>query len=226
MTDLPMPSRRSLTALVAAPFIVAACTTTSGGDAALTPEARLAAATTSGATAAPGTAEATTATEESPGPAPGAVESEVPGATTWLDIELTDAESGETFTLASLAGSVVALEPMAIWCPTCKSQQDNVRQAYADIEAAGARFISLGVDPNEGADSLANYAERNGYEWTFARSPEEFSRALNDLFGAQVLSPPSTPLIVLDTAGEVVVQEFGQHGPDKLLGFIEEAAGA
>lgn len=221
MTDLPSPSRRLLAALVAAPLIVAACTTTAGGDPLSSPNARLAADTAT--TEAPG-AGATVAAEPPAVPAPGAVDVESPATATWLDIELTDAASGETFTLASLAGSVVAIEPMAIWCPTCKGQQDNVKKAHADIEATGARFISLGVDPNEAAGALAKYAERNGYEWTFARSPEEFSRALNDLFGAQVLSPPSTPLIVLDPVGEVVVQEFGRHGPEKLLGFIEEAA--
>lgn len=222
MTDLPIRSRLLLTALVAAPFIVAACTTTAGGDSVSTPGPRLAATTAGTGTGAP--AETVAATEASPDPDPSAVVSDGPEVATWLDIELTDAESGEPFTLASLAGSVVAIEPMAIWCPTCKAQQDNVMQAYADIEAAGAQFISLGVDPNEGAEALAKYADRNGYEWTFARSPEGFSRALNDLFGAQVLSPPSTPLIVIDAAGEVVVQEFGRHGPEKLLGFIEEAA--
>ena len=58
------------------------------------------------------------------------------------------------------------------------------------------------------------------------QSPVEFSRALSDLFGPQILSAPSTPLIVLDETGEAVIQEFGFHGPDKLLSILDEAASA
>jgi cytochrome oxidase Cu insertion factor (SCO1/SenC/PrrC family) len=201
-----MPSLKLVTLLVAAPFIAVACTST----------------------ASDGSAAAETAATDSTAPA---ITAEAPAtqapdaaAASWLDIELTDAATGETFTLASLEGEVVALEPMAIWCTNCKAQQDNVKQAYADIESAGVRYISLGMEPNEQPDALAKYAERRGYEWTFAQSSLEFSRALNDLFGPQILSVPSTPLIVLDANGDVFTQEFGFHGSDRLLEILGEAA--
>lgn len=197
MIRLGRPSRRAISLLLAAPFITLACTSAS-----ITEPTDAAAA---------------------PTPSPAQVEASAVAAT-WRDIELSDAASGETFTLASLEGQVVAIEPMAVWCTNCKVQQDNVKQAYGDIEAAGVRYISLGIDPNESSETLAEYAERRGYEWTFVTSPTEFSRALSDLFGAQVLSPPSTPLIVLDASGEAVLQEFGFHGPEALLGLLVEAA--
>jgi thiol-disulfide isomerase/thioredoxin len=146
-------------------------------------------------------------------------------AASWLDIRLTDARTGETFTLASLGGGVVAIEPMAIWCPSCRSQQDRVKEVYGDIEASGVTFISLGIDPSENADQLARYADRLGYGWTFVQSSTELSRALADRFGTQILSPPSTPLIVLDAAGEVAKQEFGSHSPSQVLEILAEAAG-
>jgi hypothetical protein len=180
---IPSPSRRLLGLLVAAPFIVAACTTTANEAAEPTPDETVAAST------APATDTAATAEGEA--------EAE---RAAWLDVELTDAASGETFTLASLAGAVVAIEPMAIWCSNCKAQQNNVKSAYGDIADAGVTYISLGIDPGENADSLAKYAERNGYEWTFVTSPTELSRGLTDLFGPQILSAPSTPLIVLDAS--------------------------
>jgi len=142
----------------------------------------------------------------------------------WLDIELTDAETGEAFTLASLAGRVVAVEPMAIWCSNCKAQQDRVKSVYQDISGAGVTYISLGVDPGEDAEALARYADQRGYGWTFSQAPKSFSRALRDLFGSQVLSPPSTPLIVLDPSGEVAYQGFGSHAPDELLAILQDAA--
>jgi cytochrome oxidase Cu insertion factor (SCO1/SenC/PrrC family) len=201
----PAPSLKMVTLLIAAPFIVAACTSAASDESAAADPAATtpAAAVTAGA---PATESADTA------------------AASWLDIELTDVATGEAFTLASLQGEVVAIEPMAIWCTNCKNQNDNVREAYADIEALGVRVISLGVEPNEQPEALAKYAERRDYPWTFAQSPLEFSRALNDLFGPQILSVPSTPLIVLDQNGELFTQEFGFHGPDRLLEIFGEAA--
>ena len=143
----------------------------------------------------------------------------------WRDIELTDVETGETFTVADLAGNVVAIEPMAIWCTQCKVQNDNIKQAHADLEAAGVEVISLGVEPNEQPEALADYADRRGYEWTFALSPTELSRALADQFTAQILAVPATPLIVLSPEGEVVFQDFGFHGPESLVEIVT-AAGA
>ena len=115
---------------------------------------------------------------------------------------------------------------MAIWCSNCKAQQNNVKSAYPDIADAGVTYISLGIDPGENPDALAKYAERNGYEWAFVKSPTELSRELSDLFGPQILSATSTPLIVLDDNGEIFTQEWGFHDPDRLLGILDEAAEA
>ncbi len=209
MNRFPSPSRRLLGVLVAAPFIVAACTTTASESTEPAPE------------------EAAAATEAAVvETAPEVTEETASERAAFLDIELTDAASGETFTLASLAGEVVAIEPMAIWCSNCKAQQNNVKDAYPDIADAGVTYISLGIDPGENENALARYAERNGFEWTFVKSPTELSSELRDLFGPQILSAPSTPLIVLDANGEVFTQEWGFHNPDSLLGILGEAADA
>ena len=212
MTRIPSPSRRLLGALVAVPFVIAACTTTASE------------------TTEPEAAESVAAAEEAVASLQPELTTEAPEvepeAAAWLDIELTDAATGDTFTLASLAGEVVAIEPMAIWCSNCKAQQDNVKAAYADITGAGVTYISLGIDPGEDPAALARYAERRGYEWTFVQSPVELSRELSDLFGPQILSAPSTPLVVLDADGEVFTQEWGFHGPERLLEILDEAAAA
>lgn len=203
---IPSPTRRAMSLLIAAPFIVAACT----GAAADAPSDEAVAAAASIAPL--------VESESPPAETPQTAES------TWLDIELTDAATGEPFTLASLKGQVVALEPMAIWCTSCKVQQDIVKKTYSGVQDAGVRYISLGIDPNENPESLAKYAERREYPWTFAQASTEFSRALNDIFGPQILSPPATPLIVIDANGEIASQEFGFHGPDALLDVLAKAA--
>jgi cytochrome oxidase Cu insertion factor (SCO1/SenC/PrrC family) len=214
VSTISPPTRRSLALLIAAPFILAACSTI-GSDANVAP-----AGSDDPGAAVVASVEPALASAE---PAVASVDP-TDAAAAWLDIELTDAETGEPFTLASLRGEVVAIEPMAIWCSNCKAQQDNVKRAYDDIQAAGVRYISLGIDPGEDPDALVRYAERNDYEWTFVQSPRELSRAFSDRFGSQILSAPSTPLIVLDADGAVATQTFGFHGPDELLAILQEAA--
>lgn len=206
-TRRPRPLRRGLGLAIVIPFVVAAC----GATASVTVDS---AATPSdpSETIAQATAEATP---------PAAVAA----AAVWRDIELTDAASGETFTLASLEGQPVAIDPMAVWCTNCKQQNDNVKAAYPELRATGIRWISLGVEPNESTDRLARYAERRGYPWTFAQSPIEMSRALNDIFGPQILAVPATPLILLDETGEIVYQDYGFHGPDSLVELVNEVLG-
>jgi cytochrome oxidase Cu insertion factor (SCO1/SenC/PrrC family) len=221
VSTISPPIRRSLALLIAAPFILAACSTI-GSDVGVAPAGSDEPGAAAVASAEPALASAEPAAASGE-PATASVDP-TDAAAAWLDIELTDAETGEPFTLASLGGEVVAIEPMAIWCSNCKAQQDNVKRAYDDIQAAGVRFISLGIDPGEDPDALVRYAERNDYEWTFVQSPRELSRALSDEFGSQILSAPSTPLIVLDANGVVATQTFGFHGPDELLAILQAAA--
>ena len=214
MTHILSPARRWMAILAAAPFVLAACTTSASDDAG------------QGPTAAPSALPSATAPSLSDPAATAPVEP-TPSAEAmdpWLGIELTDAATGEKFTLASLAGGVVAIEPMAVWCSNCKAQQDDVKRAYEKIADQGVTYISLGVDPSEDAATLARYADQRGYDWTFSQAPKALSRELRDLFGPQILSPPSTPLIVLDAGGKVVYQGFGFHSPDELLGILADAA--
>ena len=46
----------------------------------------------------------------------------------WFDIELTDVQTGETFTMNDYAGKVVLVETMAMWCPNCIVQANEVRK--------------------------------------------------------------------------------------------------
>ena len=176
MIHIPLLSAKPLTLAIGGMFLVVACST-----AADTSEAPGAAAPDTASTAA---AEPTAET-----------------AVGWLDIELTDVDTGEEFTLASLKGNVVAIEPFAVWCTNCHVQQDNVRAVHDELEAAGVKFVSLGVEPNESPDRISDYRQRRDYEWTFAQSPIELSRAMADIFGPQILAVPSTPLSTANTIG-------------------------
>jgi hypothetical protein len=123
-------------------------------------------------------------------------------------MELTDVRTGEPFTLAELAAEdgPVLLEPMAIWCSSCRSQQNEVRAAH---ETGAFTSVSLDVDLSEAPEDLAAYAEREGWDWRFAMADAELYRLLQDRFGTAATNPPSTPLIIIETDGTVRALAFG-----------------
>ena len=130
-----------------------------------------------------------------------------PDAGPLLAYELTDVRSGETFTLGELsAAQPVVLETMAIWCTTCLSQQREVVQAH---ELAEFHSVGIDVDPNEDAAALAEYAEREGFDWRFVKADAELVKLLTDRYGFGVTNPPSTPTFVV-ADGQVRALEFGR----------------
>jgi hypothetical protein len=137
-----------------------------------------------------------------------------------LDATLIDVRSGETFTLSELAaGGPILLEPMAVWCSNCRAQQHEVRRAH---EAGDFQSVSLDVDLSETPDALAEYADREGFDWRFAMADATLYRLLQERFGVAATNPPSTPLIVIDPDGTVRPLEFGRgtRSAEQLLAEI------
>jgi len=140
----------------------------------------------------------------------------------WFDMELTDAQTGETFTMNDYAGKVVLLETMAMWCPNCIVQANEVRNLH---EALGYSedliSVSLDVDVNEDSDSLKDYAYGYGFEWPFAVAPLEVARALGNLYTAQYLNPPLSPMLIIDRGGNVHHLEYGLKDVETLQKAVE-----
>jgi thiol-disulfide isomerase/thioredoxin len=130
--------------------------------------------------------------------------------------------SGTEFRIADFEGKVVAIETMAIWCLNCRAQQTEARAALERLDSPDLVYLSLDVDPNEPAAALADYARREGFGWRFAVAPPEVSRSLAATFGDQILSPPSTPLLVLDPDGQVVEQHLGIKSAADMVALFEE----
>jgi hypothetical protein len=128
----------------------------------------------------------------------------------WFSASLTDVSTGQPFTIADHQGKVVLVETLAVWCSNCLKQQ---REVLALHEALGERddFISVGldIDLNESAEQLRDHAVRNGFDWTYAVATPDVARAISDLYGVNFLNPPSTPMLIIDRAGQVHPLPFG-----------------
>lgn len=143
-------------------------------------------------------------------------------APAWFSASLTDVRTGESFTIQDLKGKVVLVETMAQWCSNCLAQQKEVLKLH---EMLGERddFVSLGldIDPNEDAETLKSYIERNGFGWMYAVSPAEVSREISQLYGNQFLNPPSTPMLIIDRNGQVHPLPFGIKSAADLQAALE-----
>jgi thiol-disulfide isomerase/thioredoxin len=140
----------------------------------------------------------------------------------WYSASLSDARTGQAFSIESLKGKVVLVESMAVWCSKCLTQQGHVKALH---ETLGHRedFVSVGldIDPNEDLDQLKGFVESQGFDWLYAISPADVSRDLSSLYGPQFLNPPSTPIVVIDRHGEAHPMPFGIKSTEELLQFIQ-----
>lgn len=188
-------------AIVVAAVLLVACASAPAATSSGAPEVGMASATPA-TSAAPSTARP----DGSPEPSP-TTSAEAP-ADPLLAVALTDVRTGETFTLAELAAEdgPLLLEPMAVWCSSCRAQQHEVKGAH---DLGSFTSVSLDVDLSESPEDLAAYADREGFDWRFAMADASLYRTLQDRFGVGVTNPPLTPLIVIEADGTVRALEFG-----------------
>ncbi len=143
----------------------------------------------------------------------------------WQQIPLTDARTGEAFTLADFAGKAVFVEPMATWCTNCRRQLGNVRDARAQIGDDNVVFIGLSLETNISDDELAQYQSDYGYDWTFAVMTPELLQELATAFGRSITSAPSTPHFVIRPDGSFTDLVTGIESVDQILQQLEAVRG-
>jgi thiol-disulfide isomerase/thioredoxin len=142
----------------------------------------------------------------------------------WATAELTEVTSGTRFTIADhvAAGKVVFVETMAIWCSNCLAQQRDAVAALDRLDRSKVVWVGLDVDPSERAADLAAYSSQHGFDFAYAIAGQDVARALAADFGDQVLSPPSTPIVVIAPDGRVTLTRFGHKSVDDILALAAE----
>ena len=140
----------------------------------------------------------------------------------WFDMQLTDVQTGKTFTMNDCAGKVVLLETMAIWCHNCIIQATQVRKLR---EALGNPedliSVTLDVDSHEDEAALKEYASSYRLDWHFAVAPLLVERALGNLYSAEYLNPPLSPMLIIDRDGNVHQLEYGLKDVEALQKAVE-----
>ncbi|MBE0684820.1 MAG: redoxin domain-containing protein, partial [Anaerolineaceae bacterium] len=137
--------------------------------------------------------------------------------TAWFRTTFTNVSTGEAFTINDFKGKVVLVENLAMWCSNCKKQQEQVKLLH-ELLGMNENLISIGldIDTNEKASDLKTYVENNGFNWIYAVASEEVTREIANLYGAQFLNPPSTPILIIDRKGQAHPMPFGIKSAEEL----------
>ena len=202
-----MSPRRSPTSPVSAALVLTIAMSLAGisGCAPMAPRSSVA------ASPAPTGSSAAPAVTASAGPAA------VAPRPAWFDIRMTDVRTGQTFAINDFAGNVVLVEAMAEWCPTCIEQQREVQTLHDRLAGSDdVVSISLDIDVHEDGPSLKEYAATLGHAWRFAVAPLEVARALGNLYSAEYLNPPFSPILLIDRHGVATSLPYGVKTADYL----------
>jgi cytochrome oxidase Cu insertion factor (SCO1/SenC/PrrC family) len=140
----------------------------------------------------------------------------------WFSASLTDVNTGQAFTINDFKGQVVLVETMAVWCPKCLTQQEQISALHALLgERDDFVSISLDIDPNEDQNVLSDYVRNAGFTWRYAVASPDVSRELASLYGDQFLNPPSTPILVVDRHGAAHPLPFGIKSAEDLMQALQ-----
>lgn len=132
----------------------------------------------------------------------------------WRNIEFEDVLTGQKYTISQFSKPVF-LESFAVWCPTCKRQQEIIKELHQEI-GDDAVSIALDTDPNEVASQVINHANENGFDWIFAISPIEMTQSLIDEFGVGVVNAPSAPIVLVCSDGNARLLDRGLKSAEEL----------
>ena len=114
----------------------------------------------------------------------------------WMDLELKDIRTGDTFKISDFSGKPVLIESFAVWCPVCLKQQKELKKLH-DKLGDGVISISLDTDPNEDEQKVSGFLDENGFTWYYAVSPPDLTRGLIDEFGINFVNAPQAPVVLI-----------------------------
>ncbi|NEO31373.1 MAG: redoxin family protein [Symploca sp. SIO3C6] len=140
-------------------------------------------------------------------------------------LKLTNAKTGESFTLSDFAGKTVSVEPMSVTCSSCKKQHKNSKQAYEKLPDSEYIFLSLSIDQGLSDEKLAEFAKSEGFNWKFAVATPEITRVLNAKFGQTAFNTASTPHFIISPNGEISELSTGFTEPDVLVAKLQQVKG-
>ena len=142
----------------------------------------------------------------------------------WQTVALTDAHTGDEFTVGDFVGCTVFVGTMATWCSSCGTQLDYVATAAEELDPDQFIFITISVETEISADDLARYADDATFDWRFSVATPDALRAIVDEFGRESILPPSVPHVIVNPDGTYGELRTGYSKPDEIVTLMKDAS--
>ena len=139
----------------------------------------------------------------------------------WMNVELTDVATGNTFAISDFAGKPVLVEFFAVWCPVCTRQQEETKK-LEEMEGHDIVSIAVNIDSGEDEDFVRKHVERHGFDWHYAVARADFGKSLTDDFGISIVHPPSAPMVLICPDQTVYKLGTGVKSADYLRDSVSE----
>jgi cytochrome oxidase Cu insertion factor (SCO1/SenC/PrrC family) len=134
----------------------------------------------------------------------------------WADTELTDVATGREFRISDFKGKPILMESFAVWCSTCLEQQRKTKELRERM-GEDIVHVSLDTDPNEDETKVLEHLKTYGFDWYYAVSPVEMTRALIEDFGLDIVNAPAAPMVLICEDQSVRFLRKGVKSADELL---------
>ena len=144
----------------------------------------------------------------------------------WQTVPLTDARTGEKFTVGDFVGCTVFVTTMATWCPSCGTQLDYVAAAAKELDPDQFVFVAISVETEISDEDLARYADDASFDWRFSVATPDALKTIVDEFGREAILPPSVPHVIVEPDGTYDDLHTGYSKPDEIVRLMKDASRA
>lgn len=117
-------------------------------------------------------------------------------AAEWMDIELKDVATGETFRISDFKGSTVLVQSFAVWNTISKGQQDRIERLLS-MDGINVTAVSIDIDLRETEERVKGHIEEHGYDWRYAVATPELKEALIDDYGNAIIDVVGSPILLV-----------------------------
>lgn len=134
-----------------------------------------------------------------------------PGNSPAADFSLTSLD-GTQVSLADYKGQVILVNMWATWCPPCKAEMPTINAFYESHRDDG--FVVLAVNSQEGAATVRNFIESNGFSFPVLLDP---NGEVMDRYHVRAL-PTS---FIIDRNGMIQHIQSGEISTQQLTKIVE-----
>jgi hypothetical protein len=142
-------------------------------------------------------------------------------AQNWQDIELRDIATDKSFQISDFKDKVIVIETMVMWCDACVRQQEEIAKARSSL-AEEVVFITIDIDTDESESIIEQHMDRYGFDWIYVLASSELNYQLQSELGSAILSPPMSPIAIIDKEQGIHLMERGHKSAEELIAEISK----